>query len=191
MALDTIEGPPSDDIEGPSSDDIVPSLDSVAGLLHHVAVVHWPGDEEGLEQLRLKGIPRLLLVAPDAPAPSGLETDEDWVRLPASDDDVRARAEALAFRSGRPLVIGDGRIVHREAWVPLSQAEEALAKVLVDRFGSVVPAAELAASCGDRDMSANAVRVHLTRLRKRIRSIGLVVRSVRGRGYVMEAAGDS
>jgi DNA-binding response OmpR family regulator len=35
-------------------------------------------------------------------------------------------------------------------------------------------------------MTSNALRVHVARLRKRIRPLGLVVRTVHGRGYVLE-----
>ena len=35
-------------------------------------------------------------------------------------------------------------------------------------------------------MTANVVRVHMMRLRKRILPLGLVVRTVHGRGYLLE-----
>jgi two-component system response regulator PhoP/two-component system response regulator TctD len=163
-----------------------PSLDpSRSG---QVAYVHWPEDEAGAQLARLQGSPRLLLVAPGAPPPPCVDLDEDWVRLPALDEDIRARAATLARRTMRPSVIGDGRIVFRGEWAPLSNIEEALARVLAENFGSVVGSDVLAATCDDRHLTANAIRVHLARLRKRIRSLGLVVGTVRGKGYVLEAA---
>src|SRR6476619_5035309 len=100
------------------------TLDSMAGLTGQVAIVRWPEDAATLESLRLQGTPRLLLVAPGAPAPVCVELDEDWVRLPALDDDVRARASTLARRTVRAVVSGDGRIVFRGEWAPLSNIEE-------------------------------------------------------------------
>ena len=87
-----------------------------------------------MEQLRAEGTPRLLLVAPDASAPDVTACDEDWIRMPADDADVRARASTLASRaarhSPRPEVNGDGRIKFRGRWAPLSQTEEPLARAL-------------------------------------------------------------
>jgi len=143
--------------------------------------------------LRAQGRPRLLLVAADADAPQTSDWDEDWIRLPARDDDVHARAAALETRgpqpSPRPEVKGDGRLAFDGRWVALSHTEEAMVRVLARRFGEVVDANSLASAAGERRLSPNAVRVHLTRLRRRVQSIGLVVRTVRGRGYVLDPEG--
>ncbi len=163
-------------------------IDPMAGLTGQVAIVHWPEDGDALELLRVHGTPRLLLVAPGAPAPVCTDLDEDWVRLPALDEDIRARSSMLARRTERPIVSGDGRIVFRGEWAPLSNIEESLARVLAENFGSVVGGDVLATSCGDRSLTANAIRVHLARLRKRIKSLGLVVGTVRGKGYLLEAS---
>jgi DNA-binding response OmpR family regulator len=126
-------------------------------------------------------------VAPEATAPPGTECDEDWIRLPASDDDVRVRAVALAARAARhdphPQVNGDGRISFRDRWVALSHTEEMIARALAENFGDVV---SLTGGQGRAPMTSNALRVHVARLRKRIRPLGLVVRTVHGRGYVLE-----
>ena len=37
-------------------------------------------------------------------------------------------------------------------------------------------------------INEGALRVHLTRLRRRVRSLGLEIQNVRGRGYLMEQA---
>ncbi len=141
--------------------------------------------------LRDTGSPRLLLVAPDAAAPEALHWDEDWVRLPARDDDVRARTAALqaraAARAPRPEVTGDGRLSYAGRWVQLSPIEEPMARLLADRFGDVVDAGSLAACAAGRRLSATAVRVHITRLRKRVKTMELSIRVVRGHGYVLDA----
>ena len=153
--------------------------------------MRWPEDADNVELLRLLGSPRLLLVAPLAAAPESTDCCEDWVRLPATDEDVRIRAAAVASRAAlhapRPDVLGDGRIVFRDRWVALSQIEEAFLGTLSEKFGSVVPRSELLASCPDRAMTPNAIRVHVMRMRRRIGPLGLVVRTVHGRGYVLEA----
>ncbi|HUQ40512.1 MAG TPA: winged helix-turn-helix domain-containing protein [Acidimicrobiales bacterium] len=160
--------------------------------IDHVAVLRWPEERASVERLRASGTPRLLLVAPDAEAPVATDCDEDWIRLPAVDDDVRARTNALAAKaarhSPRPEVKGDGRLAYRGRWVALSQTEEAIARLLADQLGEVVGRDVLATDWGTRPPSANAMRVHITRLRRRVGPLGLVVRSVHGRGYVMEPA---
>lgn len=152
-----------------------------------VALVRWPEEEGSIDRLRAAGTPRLLLVGPDAPAPVGTDCAEDWVRLPAADSDVRVRTQALAARAARhnpyPEVKGDGRLAFRDRWVAVSQTEESIVQLLAADFGDVVDGEALAGGLG---LTANAVRVQVMRLRKRIRPLGLVVRTVRGRGYVLE-----
>jgi DNA-binding winged helix-turn-helix (wHTH) protein len=122
-----------------------------------------------------------------------MECEEDWVRLPADDGDVRARVLALAARSSRhrpgPQVGADGRLRFGSDWIALSPIELRLARVLVERFGEVVHSTELAdAAWPGEGINEGALRVHLTRLRRRLRAVGLEVQNVRGRGYLMERA---
>jgi DNA-binding response OmpR family regulator len=159
-----------------------------------VRLVRWPEERELLERLRAEGTPRLLLVRPPAPAPEVMECEEDWVRLPADDGDVRARVMALAARSSRhrpgPQVGGDGRLRYGANWIALSPIELRLARVLAESFGEVVQIEHLAsAAWPDEGSNEGALRVHLTRLRRRLRHVGLEIQNVRGRGYLMEHAG--
>lgn len=129
------------------------------------------------------------MVAPDAPAPQAVECDEDWIRLPASDDDIRSRMQTVAARSSRhatgPTLNGDGRIRFRGRWAALSETEETVAKTLAARFGEVVDTDTLARSVDPR-LAPSAVRVHIMRLRARVEPVGLAIRTVRNRGYVLE-----
>jgi DNA-binding response OmpR family regulator len=146
-----------------------------------------------LQELRARGIPRLLLVAPDAEPPTHDDCEQDWVRLPADDADIRIRSATLAARAIRhrrhPEMSGDGRIHFRDRWVALSGIEEQLATLLVEHFREVVDRGRLeVAAWGRSRPSANAVRVHLCRLRKRLRPLGLAIRTVHNRGWLMEPA---
>jgi len=172
----------------------VPGTATSPAQAHHVSdvvIVRWPEEAESVQRLRTLGRPRLLLVAPGVAPPVTVECDEDWIRLPAEDADVRARISTLAARSARhslpPEVKGDGRLTFRGRWVGLTGIEEALARVLSQHFGEVVAhqAVEAAASA-DRKTTPNALRVNISRLRKRIAPLGLVVRRVHSRGYVMD-----
>lgn len=176
--------------EGPASNDAAgPSPRSEDG----VRLVRWPEEGQLLERLRAERAPRLLLVRPPEPAPVVNDCEEDWVRLPADDGDVRARVLALAARSAQhhrgPRVGEDGRLSFDGDWIALSPIEHRLAGVLAERFGEVVEG-ELLAEAAWPQNGANdgALRVHLTRLRRRLRALSLDVQNVRGRGYLMERA---
>jgi hypothetical protein len=156
-----------------------------------IRIVRWPEERELLEQLRAEHAPRLLLVRPPAPAPVVDECEEDWVRLPADDADVRARVLALAARSARhrpgPRVGSDGRLRYDGQWIALSPIEHRLAAALATRFGEVVQSDVLAsAAWPSNGTNDGALRVHLTRLRRRLHPLSLDVQNVRGRGYLME-----
>jgi DNA-binding response OmpR family regulator len=156
-----------------------------------VAVVRWPAEADVLDLVRSLGSPRLVLVEAGERPPLSVDPAEDWVRMPASDDDISIRTTVLAARAARqplaPVVSGDGRLVHQGRWVALSRLEEAMVARMAGSFGEVVPTEELM-HAGDAPLSVNAVRVHIMRLRKRIEPIGLRVRTVHRHGYVLEAA---
>jgi DNA-binding response OmpR family regulator len=104
---------------------------------------------------------------------------------------MRVRMHAIAARAARhtpaPTVTGDGRIQFRGRWVGLSDTEEAIAGALVGRFGEVVETSALAASVTPV-LTPNAVRIQIMRLRTRLSVLGLELRTVRSRGYVLEPA---
>lgn len=158
--------------------------------------MRWPEESDLLEQLRATRVPRLLLVRPPAPAPAVSDCEEDWVRLPADDGDVRARVLAVAARSAHhrpgPSVEPDGRVRYGGGWIALSPIEHRLAQLLAENFGEVVESELLARAAWQcPDASNGALRVHLTRLRQRLQPLALDVRNIRGRGYLMDHASDS
>lgn len=155
-----------------------------------VTLIRWPDEADRLERVRLRGSPRLLLVGPGMQPPPVDDPLEDWVRLPAADDDVRARVRTLETRAGGALVprVEEGVLVFRGAWVGLSPLEERLATVLCERFGAVVGRDGLMrAAWPDAVPSRNALDVHVLRLRRRIEILGLEIRTVRSRGYVLQS----
>ena len=58
---------------------------------------------------------------------------------------------------------------------------------LVQRFGAVVQRDDLAAAGWPEGLPGrNALDVHVLRLRRRIAPVGLVIRTIRARGYLLE-----
>jgi two-component system OmpR family response regulator len=158
-----------------------------------VAVVHWPEEQNEVERLADLGVPRLLLVAPTADPPEPGDVLQDWVRLPGDERDVRARLLGLRRRAAEldvaPVVDSHGRLVFRRSWVQLSPIEERLACTLIRALEDVVPEETLLRGGWPAGhASSNALRVHLHRLRRRIKPLGLEIRGVRSEGWVLQRA---
>ena len=157
-----------------------------------VTVLRWPGDAGLLEQFDHLGIPRLLLVDPAADPPALTDPLSDWIRLPAEERDVQARVSCLRLRAGRDVIVpvldGACRLSFRGAWAPLSPIEYCLASARWSSSSGVWSATGTwRRGPGDqRKPPANALRVHLTRLRRRVRPVGLEVVAVRSQGHVMQ-----
>lgn len=168
-----------------------------------VALLQWPGEAGRRTELAELGVPRLLLVDAGADPPLTLDCLEDWSRAGASDADLHARLAALEARAGvhrepAPILDDDGVLRFDSLWVALPPVEARLAAQLVERFGTVVSRDALSrAGWPSTPTGRNALDVHILRLRRRIHGIGLSIRTVRSRGYLMErterlerAAGD-
>jgi hypothetical protein len=159
-------------------------------------VLRWPGDRERLVAARRDGVPRLVLVDPAASPPAGSDVLEDWVRLPATDEDIRWRVENLELRAvgradQRPILDPEGLLRYEGRITVLTPIEHRLLDVLVDRYRMVVARSELfRAGWPGEEPNANALDVHLVRMRRRLTEVGLRLRTVRQRGYLLDAAPD-
>ncbi len=157
-----------------------------------VAVVRWPTERDQRARFEGTSAPRLLLVEEGASPPAGDDCLEDWVRLPATDVDVRLRIEALARRASRhlsspPVLDGDGVLWFGGDWVSLPPVEARLVGSLVGRFGALVSRDGMSRSgWPDGAPRRNALDVHVLRLRRRLHPLGLVIRTIRSRGYLLE-----
>jgi two-component system OmpR family response regulator len=158
-----------------------------------VVVVRWPEEMRLLEHSVALGMPRLLLVEDGTEPPEVTDTLEDWIRLSADDRDRQARMATLRRRAGQGVVpVFDGmcRLGFGEAWAPLSPIEYRLAAELVGKFRRIVSNKELTVSAwGDSPPRPNALRVHLTRLRRRLEPIGLEILTIRCQGHIMQESG--
>jgi DNA-binding response OmpR family regulator len=154
-----------------------------------VSMLPWPQRQGDREDLARQGVPRLLLVAADSPPPVCTETLEDWVRLPVDALDLRFRLQALAQRQRArtpPTVDSYGILRQDHTLVFLAPAEQRLASALVEHFGEVVPLQTIREHGRDEtEPSLTSLRVHTTRLRQRIASLGLRISCIKGVGYIM------
>lgn len=156
-----------------------------------VALIQWPSDEELRQELAELRHPRLLLVDADAGPPVCDDVLEDWVRLPISRADRNARIRALVTRArglsaSAPTLQANGTLEFRESRAHLSAIPADLARPLVERFGAVVSREALSsAAWPDSDPSDNNLDVAMGRLRRQLGPLGLQIRTVRSRGYVL------
>ena len=165
-------------------------------------MLRWPEEEGRRSRISEAGEPRLLLVADGEQPPPVGDCLEDWIRVPAAEDEVRARVDALTVRSqahtssGRngethagPALDDFGVLRLNGSWVALPPLEARLADALLQRLGAVT-SRELLIRAGwpDGAPGRNALDVHVLRLRRRLTPVGLAIRTVRSRGYLMEPA---
>lgn len=156
-----------------------------------VVLLRWPAEQARRDELHHNGCPRILLVE-DGDPPLPVDELEDWIRVPATDADLRVRVAGLRRRVAqciRPLpeLDGDGVLRLDGLWVSLPPVEARLTAALLDRFGAVVSRDNLArAGWPVGAPGRNALDVHMLRLRRRLSPLALAIRTVRSRGYLLE-----
>ena len=159
---------------------------------------------EVIKRLRRRGPlpPVLILTARDAlqDRVRGLDLGaDDYMAKPFQLPELEARVRALIRRgsAGGSPVISIGKLhfdtTGRRAMVDtrpldLSARELGVLEVLMTRGGRVVSKDQLAEKLygWDEDVGANAIEVCVHRLRKKIETSGVTIRTIRGLGYLME-----
>lgn len=158
-----------------------------------VHLLHWPTEQTKRDWCREHHVPRVLLVAPGAEPPQVQDVFEDWVRPPLSQLDLHARVRMLEERRqrfDRPELTGAQELSFRGSRVSVSKTQACLAQVFVEHYRDLVPRSVLAdellrvttPTTGHR----NVLDLHITRLRRKVADIGLVISTVWGSGYQLE-----
>jgi len=154
-----------------------------------VVVLRWPEQADDVDRLDRLGVPRLLLVEPGVAPPDHDSCLQDWVRLPADDADVRVRLRALSHRPAHHPVVPSidtvGQLSHRGQTLFLSPLDQRLAELLISHFGDLVAEDEIRGKVWPDGTTTQAVRVQVSRLRRRIAEVGLTITCMRNLGYVM------
>lgn len=154
--------------------------------------MRWPAEQLRRVELERSRRPRLLLLEDGSPPPVAEDDLEDWIRVPAPEDDLRARVDGLRRRveaqsTPDPELDEDGVLRLGGAWVSLPPVEARLMSALLDRYGAVVSRDALArAGWPSGAPGRNALDVHMLRLRRRLGPLDLAIRTVRSRGYLLE-----
>jgi two-component system, OmpR family, response regulator len=157
-----------------------------------VKFLRWPHEEEKRFDFLQQRIPILWIVESTYAPPESLDPLEDWVRLPMPQQDIDARIACLVRRARDemvPVIGPDNVLCTRDARLPLADSEAAIMAALVANFQRVVPRKALV-ECGWGNVSdryRNALDLRILRLRRRIAPLGLEIKTVWGRGYMLEA----
>jgi hypothetical protein len=168
-----------------------PPLPAAPSRTAGVSVLRWPEDSHERIAHAQREEPCVLVVVGDTPPPNTTLL-EDWVRAPVDPRDLTARCEAVKVRAscGAPPTLDDGLLIHRGAWAAIPEAQIGMMELLVDRLGQVVrkeELAEAAAASGGSDHQS-AVKAAVARLGRRLAPVGLELKSIRGRGYLLQIA---
>jgi len=159
---------------------------------------------EVLRRLRRRNstLPVLILSGREQPEEKVLGLDlgaDDYLVKPFSLNELRARVRALLRRgqgSSTALVSYGGLsfdTVGRVASIDgraitLSVQETGVLETLLARFGRVVSKEQLVEQLYsyDKEVSHNAIEVYVHRLRKKLAGVGVTVRTLYGRGYLLD-----
>ncbi len=158
-----------------------------------------------LKRFRARGSEQavLVLTARDALADRvhGLTLGaDDYLVKPFAPEELVARVSALA-RRGRALrsrVIEHGPLTidlaRKRAMISgkpleLPQREHAILEYLFTNVDAIVGKDKISSAVAswDEQLSANAIEVHISRLRAKLEPAGIRIRTVRGLGYLVEA----
>jgi two-component system, OmpR family, response regulator len=161
---------------------------------------------ETLRRIRAQGstTPVLMLTARDAVEDRvrGLEGGaDDYLVKPFALAELLARVRVLTRRAqsrgGDALCLGSlrmdlaaRRVFVGEQPLELSAREWSVLEFLLGRVGKVVAKEQILQSIAgwDETLSENAIEVYVSRLRAKLEPAGLRIRTVRGFGYLLEAA---
>ena len=163
---------------------------------------------EVLRRLRARNpvMPVLILSGREKPEEKVMGLDlgaDDYLVKPFSLGELQARVRALLRRGqgGVTPVITYGELnfdtigrtvsIHGKT-LQLSVHEIGVIEILLHRFGRVVSKEQLVEQLYsyDKEVSHNAIEVYVHRLRKKIAGAGVTVRTLYGRGYLLDYVSD-
>jgi DNA-binding response OmpR family regulator len=144
------------------------------------------------EHYRKLGVLRLLVLDQNHAPPKCLDIREDWIRVPATRQDLWARIATLRARAQRisvPSLDQDGVLRMHGRSVTVSLTEANLLAAFIADYGEIVAREALRARVVDDGglASRNALDLHIKRIRRRIQPLGLSIRTAWGRGYILES----
>lgn len=163
-----------------------------------VTLLRWPTDAATRTVLASAEQPRILILPANGTPPPALDDLEVCIWEPFEPVDVHRRAELLRRRVQRrheqsvPYVDDGGLLRYGDRWEFIPDAQLPIVRLLIENLGSVVTYERLKHAYieGGGTTNATSIRTALTRVRTRVKRIGLSVISMRKRGIMVELARD-
>jgi DNA-binding response OmpR family regulator len=157
-------------------------------IYHNVHVIRWPEESWRLKSCRMLNLPCILVAAPAARIPKLVAGREDWVRHPASSTELEERAALLLDNTYTyPTLDEDGLLRFQRDVVALSPAGTLLVSALTCPPHRLVSREEmrnlLAEVCPHP--TDNSLNIHVLRLRRKLKPLGLHIETIRNRGYIL------
>ncbi len=159
-----------------------------------VPLLRWPLQRDVAEELESCGQPFLLFVAADAEPPVLPYALADWVRSPIDAEELVARRTTVENRylrsltGARPHLDETGRLTFRSACVDVAPSQIAAVSLFVEHYGEIVENDRLRRAFGiAQNAEAEVFKSRLTRLRRRLRRVGLDVRRANQVGFALES----
>jgi Transcriptional regulatory protein, C terminal len=164
-------------------------------MFRQARLLQWPDQRAERPAMVAARQPCIWLVESGKAPPGSWALWEDWVRLPADEQEMAARVAAVELRS-RALpssaYIDEFDVLrNRASWVALSPLEARLMRVLLDHERAVVRRKHLieVAWPGADRTGANDLNTPIKVLRRKVDSVGIAIHTIAGRGYLVEVAG--
>jgi two-component system OmpR family response regulator len=158
-----------------------------------VIAVSWPSEPERRRRANDDGLPSMLLVEPGTEPPEDMGDLEDWIRVPYDPVEFLTRSGHLLRRWRRrnafePVLETESGILRvGSRWIDLTSSQVATMQLLLDAHGQIVSPEQIRAAAWPGEApSPNAVKLHVLRLRDRLVPVGLELRTLRQRGFLLE-----
>ncbi len=156
-----------------------------------VRLVRWPEETTFRDKLAALGLPRILVLDEQVAPPTAWDEIEDWVRVPVSKRELELRAVTVARRADaieRPWLDEDGLLWFRDRWIVVPRGQGPVIEELARNFGRVVRDEEISEvfATSENSTHAEAVKTSMRRVTNLLRPLGLVLKRVRGSGYLLE-----
>jgi hypothetical protein len=156
-----------------------------------VELLRWPDEDDRRRLLAALGRPRLLLLAPAAPAPTAIDDLELWIpegsdaRLIATAVDV-LQDKALTDDT-EPVLDDDGLLRYRGQWIAVPATQIPLVDLLVRNYQRVVRNDDLrlAYQRAGGSGTMTSLRSVISRVNRRFAELGLVLQVIRSRGVLL------
>ena len=174
-----------------------PRAEPARRSIPNVEALRWPAQDDRRHFLAIVGEPRLLLLAPNTPPPTPLDSLELCVPEDSPANVVVASVTVLQQRAlaehPEPVLDDGGLVWFRGRWVAVSDSQIPIVDLLVQNYERLVHVDDISRTYQDNGGSDSpaSLRTLLRRVGRRLTKVGLQVHVVHRRGVVLAAADET